>query len=101
MSNLLKDRIDYAKKGYEFYVHKYMELFCEKHELEYDKDYWIGFGEIIELADMFINFSDVRLDVDKDVTRGIFTEWYWTTLESNLPHVNYNSWLMGLGYKIK
>lgn len=75
-------------------------MFCDKHEIEYDDSYWIGGkGEVIEIGDMFINFSDVRLDLEQNVTKGIFTNWYWTVLESKLPHINYASWVKGLRHK--
>ena len=33
MSNKTEDRIELAQCGFEFYVDKYMELFCEKYDL--------------------------------------------------------------------
>jgi len=88
------------QKGLDFYIDRYMQMFCDKHEIEYDDSYWIGGkGEVIEIGDMFINFSDVRLDLEQNVTKGIFTNWYWTVLESKLPHINYASWVKGLRHK--
>lgn len=98
MSNKTVDRIEFARSGFEFYVDKYMELFCEKQEMHYDKENWTGFGEIIEVGDMNAFFSDIRMDVDLNVTKGVFVEWYWTVTEKR-PYINYNTWLMGLGYK--
>lgn len=98
MSNKTEDRIENARIGFDFYVDKYMELFCEKQEMNYDKENWTGFGEIIEVGDMNAFFSDIRMDVDLNVTKGVFVEWYWTVTEKR-PYINYNTWLMGLGYK--
>lgn len=95
MKNIWVEKVNYAKNGFEFYVNKYMELFCEKHELVYDKDLWIDFAEIIDIGDMFINFSDIRTDIDKNVKKGVFTEWYWANMESESKFISYNSWLKG------
>jgi len=101
MSNKTEDRANYAKKGYEFYVDRYMELFCEKQGYEYDKKAWVGnnVGETICVADMNVNFSDIKIDIDMSVPKGIFSEWYWTVTESDLPYINYSSWVMGLRHK--
>lgn len=101
MSNLWKDRVGYAKKGFEFYVHRYLELFCEKQGFVYDKREWVGniIGEVICINDMLVKLSDIRIDIDRNITKGIFSEWYWTVTESDLPYINYNSWVMGLRHK--
>jgi hypothetical protein len=89
-----------AKVGLDFYIDSYMQMFCEKHGLTYDESYWIGGkGEVIEIGDMFINFSDVRIDLEQNCPVEMFADWYWTVLESNLPHINYASWVKGLRHK--
>jgi hypothetical protein len=100
MSNKIEDRIKHAKNGFEFYVNQYMQLFCDKHGLEYNESLWIGRkGDIIEIADMVINFSDIRIDLEENVNKDIFLEWYWNVTESELPHINYSSWIKGLRHK--
>jgi hypothetical protein len=89
--------LEINRKGLELYIDRYTQLFCDKHEVEYNPENWIGGkGEVIEIGDMFINFSDIRIDLEEKVSKEIFAEWYWNVTENNLLFINYKSWIKGL-----
>lgn len=96
-STVFKDIIANYKEALETCIENYTKLFCLKHGFNYESDMWVSgeIGSIICISDMFINFSDIRLDLEKNVTKGIFSEWYWTVVDKR-PYINYNSWVMGL-----
>jgi hypothetical protein len=73
----------------------YIQMFCIKNETTFDG--WIGgdVGEIANIADMFINFSDIRLDIDTNQSSGTLIKWYWENLETDFP-INYRSYMKGL-----
>lgn len=79
----------------------YIELFCNKQGFYYNYD---GDGEIIEIADYFFNFEDIRYDIDNDVRKGLILKWYDEGVEHNMnrdepQHINYSSYCKGLRYK--
>lgn len=53
---------------------KYLKKFNKKQdtEIEHTID-----TEIINIADCFFNFYDIRYDIDHNITPGIIFEWYW------------------------
>ena len=91
-------KIEKLKSKLDLCIEQYVILFCKKQDLQYKTGMWVAgdVGYIVLISDMFINFSDIRLDLENNVTKGIFSEWYWTVTESNLPYINYSSWLKGL-----
>ena len=82
------------KQRYENCVMQYIEKFCKKHELEFEG--WIGnyFGEIAYLSDMVVDFYDIRLDIDNNIDKKTFKEYYYYNLE-NGKTINYRSYLKG------
>jgi hypothetical protein len=60
-----------------------MTVWANKHQFEYEKDMWVAdeYGTICMVGDMFVNFDDVRYDIDKDLDEKVFEEWYWYNLE--------------------
>ena len=80
---------------------QYLKLFCEKHEYTYEPYMWVGdeVGGIIEVCDMFVNFDDIRYDVDNDVPEDYFAKWYWKGLEvyqlTGKKYMNYPSFCKG------
>lgn len=95
---LFKDSVEDAITKLDKEIERCVRLFCHKQELHYEKDMWVAgdIGSIICISDMNIKFTDIRIDLEKNVRKGIFSEWYWTVTESDLPYINYNSWIMGL-----
>ena len=81
---------------------EYVRAFIEKHELDtlnYE-DYWINNdpGTIICLNDMYIDMENLRYDIDNDIPKDKFEEWYWTSVdraENNLQYINYPAFCKG------
>lgn len=91
---LMRDR-------YEKAVSEYCHAFCQKHGWEYDPDGWVG--EVLAVGDYFVDFRDIKHDIDNNVDEGKFLEWYNYALEidmldegkGEMRRVNYEHFLMG------
>ena len=75
---------------------EYVSLFSKKHDIEFDG--WIGdnVGEIAFFADYFVDFEDIRYDIDNDIEEKKFFEWYDMEIDLALagkPTVNYRNFL--------
>ena len=57
--------------------HKYLKKFNKKQDTE--TEHTID-TEIVNIADCFFNFYDIRYDIDHNITPGIIFEWYWDHL---------------------
>ncbi len=96
------------KERYSDLCNLYVEEFIKKHELTTDDD-WVGneVGGIVTIGDCFINFDDIRLDIDKNAPKHCFFKWYYETLDyinekgTTEGCVNYKSYLMGYGKENK
>ena len=79
---------------------EYMEAFCLKHDLSMYYD-WVGkeVGGVVVIGDYFINFDDIRLDIDKNVPEPCFFNWYHVALDYVNEHgttegcANYKTYL--------
>lgn len=79
-------------------IHAYVELFEKKHDLIFGG--WVAdeTGTIGLFSDYFIDFRDIRLDLEKDADKDLFFEWYDLSLQQAIdkhPITNYSSYLMG------
>lgn len=89
------------RRMYEETVCLYVTMFNEKHRFEeYDPTMWVAgeIGGIICIGDMFVNFEDIRYDIDKDITDDVFCEWYWNSMECHeigLDYPNYKNYCKG------
>lgn len=83
-----------VKDTYEQSVKEYVDLFSEKHDMEFTG--WAGdmIGTICFLNDYFFDFYDMRLDIDSGEPKESIIEWYIATTEEGLK-CNYKSWVMG------
>lgn len=83
----------------EMSIKNYIELFEKKHELSFD--FWVAdlSGTIACFSmDYYVSFEDVRLDLEKDVPKDLFFEWYNLAIDLGLegePIINYYSFLKG------
>jgi hypothetical protein len=86
------------KTDYETIVDKYIKLFSIKQGT--DRGSWVGnrIGGILDIADMFLSFDDIRLDIDTEQPKGSIIEWYWDNVESQ-QQINYYSYTLGLRVK--
>jgi hypothetical protein len=92
-------KIENLKKVYEKACNDYVKLFCEKQEMEFD--YWIGneVGGVAEINDCFFNFSDIVLDVNAKIQKGVIIDWYYANLDNPKKQINYYSYTKGLRHK--
>lgn len=96
-------KIQTLKAAYEVIVNEYMEIFCKKQDVDFDG--WVGedVGSVACIADMFLNFSDIKTDVDMEVKSGEIINWYWDNMPQSLGEepksINYYSYLKGLRVK--
>jgi hypothetical protein len=55
-------------------VEAIVNKFIKKHNL--GKHEWRCFGEVLTVSDYEINFSDVKFDIENNIEKGKFFEWY-------------------------
>ena len=76
-------KIDKAKALYESAVNNYVDLFCKqtKHYLEG----WLSgeVGTIAEIADLFLNFLDIKFCVENKVSFDWLYHWYYFNLDNH------------------
>ena len=90
------------QQKFESIVELYVEAFLRKHGFfdddtgEYSEYSWVSddVGTILEVADRYVGFDDVRNDIDNAIPNDKFFEWYDYCLE-NEAKINYRSFLMG------
>jgi len=89
------------KTDWENLTIEYVKIFCKKHEMYYEEDSWIGnkIGEIICIGDYYIDFSDIKYDIDNNVPEEKFDLWYWKSLEvyqiTGKNYMSYESFCKG------
>lgn len=91
-----------AKDLYNRGCNAYLQLFCEKHDYDYDdaKNSWVAneVGGIVCIADYFVDMQTIIDDVDLSTTEDEFLNWYGYCLDAaefELPTPNYKSWVKG------
>lgn len=100
MNNQESKKSELLKLAYQAAVEGYMIEFLNRHDLgPYDQSDWIGdVGDIYECADMFMNFYDIRFDVDNNIPDNMYEKWYWDSLECaelGISFPNYQHWFNG------
>lgn len=82
-------------------VTAYVNAFCEKHGWHFNASDWVAgdVGGVIEINGMFINFDDIRTDIDHEFDKDAFVEWYnyeqRVTELGCTQHINYKSFALG------
>lgn len=83
----------------EMAIKNYIDLFEKKHELSFE--FWVadlsGTTACFSMG-YYVNFEDIRLDLEKNVPKDLFLEWYELTIDLGLedkPIINYSSFLKG------
>lgn len=86
------------KNKYTKIVHEYIKAFEEKQNIDFD--YWIEENEIAEFSSYPFNFSDIKYDIDNNISEGKIIEWHYDVLENykTLGFINYKSFCKGLRY---
>ena len=75
----------------------YVLLFEEKHDLYFE--YWVADNDGTVGCfsnEYYIDFNDIRFDLDNEIPEGKFIKWYDESLDLALkekPIINYENWL--------
>lgn len=101
----MKISLKVTKKLHEL-VQKYIDYFAKKQDIEFNG--WLV-DEILDVAmfgDYFLNFSDIKFDVETDQPKGQILEWqnhvtdHNCLLDANDQYrINYKSWCSGARYE--
>ena len=91
-----------AKDLYNRGCNAYLQLFCEKHDYNYEdaKSSWVAneVGGIACVNDYFVDMQTIIDDVDLPTTEDEFLKWYDYCLDAaefGLTTPNYKSWVNG------
>jgi hypothetical protein len=91
-----------AKELYEQGCNAYLQLFCEKHDFDFDdaKNSWVGndIGGIVECGDFCVGMQTIIEDIDLDAPKDMFIKWYDYCLivsEFNFDTPNFKSYVKG------
>lgn len=102
MEELEKFSKEKAKQLYEDGCNAYLQLFCEKHEFDFEdaKDCWVGgeVGGITYCGDYFVGMQTIIEDIDLDASEDAFFKWYDYCLraaEFDLDVPNFKSFIKG------
>lgn len=102
MEELEKFSKEKAKQLYEDGCNAYLQLFCEKHEFDFEdaKDCWVSgdVGGITECGDYFVDMQTIKDDIELDAEEDAFFKWYDYCLRAdelglNVP--NFKSFIKG------
>lgn len=79
---------------YEWACMKYVDAFCEKHNLTFYG--WVNgrIGEIGQFSEYFFNYSEVMLDVNTQQSVDTIFKWYDAQLEAKKP-ITYEAYVNG------
>ncbi len=85
-----------SKDRYGIICMEYVLRFCEKHNLNFEG--WVGdrVGETAEIGDMYLDFSDIRYDIDSEQKVGTIEKWWDYSYDLAMLEcpktINYRSW---------
>ena len=70
--------------------------FFDENTGQYSSYDWVGdeIGGILELSGYYINFDDIRRDIDESISKDVYFEYYDYCVEKE-KKINYKSYLMG------
>lgn len=93
-------------QDYNAIVGHYMAYFIQKQfDLEENQDvdyYWVAdmIGTIVSVNDFFLNFDDIRYDIDSEQPKGLIFEWYDYMMEQHelnpTSNINYTTYSKGI-----
>ncbi len=85
------------KKYYNLTAELYIKAFEEKHELQFE--FWVAddIGTIANFNDYYIDYEVIRHDIDNNIKKGKFLEWYDLVVGKEFT-INYTSFLKGARY---
>lgn len=86
------------KSDYTNACNAYLKAFCEMYDFDYDPDFWVEVGTIIEVGDYYVSISTIRTAVDQNAPIEEFFKWYDYCMDCgtlDIPSPNFDSWLRG------
>lgn len=86
----VKERLDNC-------IDLYIDLFCKKQDVYFDG--WVSDqkGGLAQFGDSFFGFDDIRLDLERDVKKGVIFDWHCDNMDCEIGGIiNYNSYVTGL-----
>ena len=83
------------KKAVEDLIQVYIIEFFTKHDFYISELEWINKYGLLSISDYFLDFADIKIDIDTNARKKQFFEWYDFAIEND-NRINYNSWRMGL-----
>jgi len=85
------------KSKFDKIANKYLKKFMEKHGFENPDMWWVAgmVGTTLFVNDYFLNFEDIRYDLDNEIEKEMLFEWYYYNLEKQEYNINYKSYLSG------
>lgn len=90
------------RENYNNVCNDYLKAFCEKHGFDYEdaKESWAAgyVGGVCNLGEWFVNFDDIRTDLDMHAPKDEYFKYYDYDMESHdlgFKRINYDSWLLG------
>lgn len=71
----------------------YVDIFCEKQET-----YSLGWtanikGSCVCIADAYLSFEDIRLDLEYDMEKGVIWDWYWDNIDLGENALSYYAFI--------
>lgn len=81
------------KERYENIVETYVDHFSKKHDCEFE--WWVAdrVGEVANINGYYIQFDDLRLDIDEQVEKPKIWQYLDYTGDADNPSVNFYNYL--------
>lgn len=96
-TNILKSKVAALHRRYMEALKEYCHLFAEKHDLVvYDED--IRTDVPILMSDYYVDTNDIMYDLDNEIEKGVWEEWYDVMLELHTMGArtcNFDAWCKG------
>lgn len=91
------------QQQYEAICTKYVQAFLIKHEFHengilFDWEWQDRPGCTVFVSDYYLDFDDIRTDIDEEAPEDMFFEWCDYSLNKtidNVPYANYKNYLKG------
>ena len=80
----------------------YIKEFCDKQDLYFEYAVLDDLGGMLCFSnEYFINFDNIRLDIDEDAPKGLILDWHEKSLKHyEKKNINYYSYLKGARYEV-